>query len=113
MDLSRPRISGSRGSSGRGERGRDLDEGDSLALLLFGACVSVCWSTIPKILVDSTLVSSWVGWIPVSPSDDNGDDISTIERLASFGGDVSIADVNRVPTCQDKGSTRRCERKND
>ena len=37
--------------------------------------------------------------IPVSPSGDNGDDISTVERLTSFGGEVSIAGVkNRVGT---------------
>ena len=89
-----------RGSSGRGGRGRDPDEGESLALLLlFGACVSVCWSTIPKESKDPTMLSSSVtGGIPVSPSGDNDDDISTSECLVSFGGEVSIAGVNRVGT---------------
>jgi hypothetical protein len=97
--LSRTGISGLRGSSGRGARGRDVDEGESLALLLFGACVSVCWSTIPKKPVDVTLLSSWVtGGIPGRPSGDNGDDISTVGRLASFVGEMSIAGINRVGT---------------
>ena len=119
-DWSRTGISGLRGSSGRGGGGgerRDLDEGESLALLLlFGACVSVCCSTALKKPEDTTMLGSWVaGGIPVSPSGDNGDDISTVERLASFEGEVSIAGVNRVtgmsiflvdgwrPTCRDKG----------
>jgi hypothetical protein len=97
--LSRTGISGLRGSSGRAGRGRDVDEGESLALIiLLKACVSVCWSTIPK-PVDATLLSSWVtGGIPVSPSGDNGDDISTVGRLASFGGEVSTAGINRIGT---------------
>jgi hypothetical protein len=63
------------------------------------------------------MLSSWVsGGIPVSPRGDDGDDISTVGRLASFGGEVPIAGVNEVgtgmsiipvdvrrPTCQDKG----------
>ena len=116
-DWSRTGISGLRGSSGRGGRGWGLDEGESLALLLlFGACVSVCLSTVLKKPEDATMLSSWVtGPIPVSPSGDNGD-ISTIGPLASFGGEVSIAGVNRVrtgmsiflvdgwrPICRDKG----------
>ena len=88
-----------RGSSGRGGRGRTLDEGESLALLpLFAARASVCWS-IPKKKPDATALISWVtGMIPVNPSGDNGDEISTVGRLASFGGEVSIAGPNRVGT---------------
>jgi hypothetical protein len=99
-DWSRTDVSGLRGSSGRGGRGRDLDEGESLALLLlFGACVSECWSTVLKKLEDATMLGSWVaGGIPVSRSGDNGDDISTVGRLAWFGVEVSIAGVNRVGT---------------
>jgi hypothetical protein len=95
---SRTGVSGLRGSSGRGGRGRD--EGESLALLLlFGACVLNCRSTALKKPEDATMLGSWVaGGIPVSPSGDNGDDISTVGRLASFGGEVSIAGVNRVGT---------------
>jgi hypothetical protein len=48
---------------------------------------------------DATILSSWVtGGIPVSSSGDNGDDISTVGRLASFGDEVTIAGVNRVGT---------------
>lgn len=85
-----------RGSSGRGGRGRTLDDGESLALLpLFDAHVSVCWS-IPKNPPDAIL-GSWVTWmIPVSPSGDNGG--STVGRLASFGGEVSLAGANSVGT---------------
>jgi hypothetical protein len=96
--LSRTCISGLRGSSGRGGRGRDLDEGESLSLLLFGACVSVCRSTIPKKPVEATVLGSWVIEGIVSPSGDNGLDISRVGDLASFGGEVSIAGVNRVGT---------------
>jgi hypothetical protein len=38
------------------------------------------------------------GGIPVSPSGDNGDDISTVVRLASFGGEVSTDGLSRVGT---------------
>lgn len=98
-DWSRTGVSGSRGSSRRGGSGRDLDEEESLALLLFGACVSDFWSTVLKKPEDDTTLGSWVaGGIPVSPSGDNDDDISTSECLVSFGGEVSIAGVNRVGT---------------
>ena len=117
-DWSRTGVSGSRGSSRRGGSGRDLDEEESLALLLFGACVSDFWSTVLKKPEDDTTLGSWVaGGIPGIPSGDNGDDISTVGRgLASFGGEVSIAGLSRVgagmsifpvdggrPTCRDKG----------
>lgn len=100
--MSRTCTSGLRESSGRG-RYRDLDKGDSLALLLYGALLSVCWWTISKKPVDATLLSLWVTGIPVSLSGDGGDKISTIEPLASFGDEASIAGVNRVgaelPVC--------------
>ena len=98
-DWSRTGVSGSRVSSRRGGRGRDLDEEESLALLLFLACVSACWSTVLMKPGDATILGSWVAvGIPVSPSGDNGEDISTVGRLASFGGEVSTAGLSRVGT---------------
>ena len=99
-----------RESSGRGERGRDADE-ESLALLLFGACVSVRSSTTPKKPLDTTPLGSWAtGEIPGSSSDDNGDGTSPAGGLAPFVGEVSINRVglifpvdDRRTTCRDKG----------
>ena len=59
-------------SSGRGGRDRDVDERESLALFLL----------------------SWV--TGDSPRGDNGDEISIVGRLTSFGGEVSIAGLNRA-----------------
>ena len=96
-DWSGSGVLGLGGSSGRGERGRGLDEGGSLALLVFGACVSVCWSRVLKKPEDATMLGSWVaGGIPVSHSGDNGDDISTVGRLASLAGEASNSDLSRV-----------------
>jgi len=89
---------GLRGSSRRGSRCRDLDEEESLVLLLCESCVSVCRPAVPKKLVDGIVLSSWVtGGIPVSPTG-SGDNLSTVERLASFLGEVLIAGVNSAGT---------------
>jgi hypothetical protein len=83
------------GSSGRGGSDWELYEGVWLTIfLLFGGCVPVCWSKIPKKPVDATLLGSWVtGRIPGSSSGDNVDDISTAGGLATFGGEESISGV--------------------
>jgi hypothetical protein len=100
VNMSGTCISGLRVSSasGRGGRRPDLDEGESLVVLI-RVCVLVWRSAVPKEALAVTVLCSWVtGGIPVSPSGGNGDGIPSVRRLASLGDEVSVAGVNRVGT---------------
>jgi hypothetical protein len=99
-DMSGTCILGSRVSSasGRGGRRWDLDEGESLALLI-RVCVLVWRLAVPTKTLAVTVLSSWVtGGISVSPSGDNRDGIPSVRRLASLGDEVSVVGANRVGT---------------